>query len=117
MCNQFVQSVRPPGKHLVDNRRRVVFVFACCAGPEPEPRTGTGTETSKKPGAGAGIGTTVKFEWFRIPGRDHRFGDVTSAYVYTHERVHSQTFCRSKLVTKGGGIYIPECQFWGSTAH
>jgi len=27
----------PPGKHLVDNRRRVVFVFACCAGPEPEP--------------------------------------------------------------------------------
>ena len=27
----------PPGKHLVDNHRRVVFVFACCAGPEPEP--------------------------------------------------------------------------------
>ena len=37
VCNQFVQSVHPPGKHLVDNRRRVVFVFACCAGPELEP--------------------------------------------------------------------------------
>ena len=60
MCNQFVQSVHPPGKHLVDNRRRVVFVFACCAGPELEP------EPVKKPGAGTG--TTVKFEWFRIPG-------------------------------------------------
>jgi len=45
VCNQFVQSVRPPGKHLVGNRRRVVFVFACCAEPEPELEP----ETVKKP--------------------------------------------------------------------
>jgi len=57
VCNQFVQS----GKHLVDNRRRVVFVFACCAGPEPE------LELKQEP-VKTRTGTTVKFEWFCIPG-------------------------------------------------
>jgi len=66
----------PHGKHLVDNRRRVVFVFACCAG------TGTGTGTSKKPGTG----TTVKFEWFRIPASAH----ICSYFlVFLNDR-HSQ---------------------------
>jgi len=67
-----VQSVRPPGKHLVGNRRRVVFVFACCA--EPEPELEPEPETVKKPGTGTG--TTMKFEWFRIPATNRPLSKV-----------------------------------------